>query len=371
MNRQALDINRIIEGDCIEVLKTLPDESIDLIFADPPYNLQLNQQLWRPNQSLVDAVDDDWDQFPDFNSYDDFSQAWLQQCRRILKSDGAIWVIGSYHNIFRIGKMMQDLGYWFLNDVIWVKTNPMPNFRGVRFTNAHETLIWASKQKKSKYKFNYHAMKNLNEGRQMRSDWIIPLCTGPERLKINGKKAHSTQKPEALLYRIIVSSSNPGDIILDPFFGTGTTGVVAKKLFRSWIGIEQDPTYVKLAQERIDTVENKDFDPIVYDVSDKKRNQKRIPFGRIIDSGLLIPGQELFFMGDRKLKATILVDGTLKFGKQNGSIHQTAKHFAGNKPANGWQHWYYEDKNGDLKPIDDLRTIIIDQLQLKDGDDFS
>ncbi len=259
MNRQVLEINRIIEGDCIEVLKTLPGESIDLIFADPPYNLQLNHQLWRPNQTLVDAVDDDWDQFQDFNSYDEFSQAWLQQCRRVLKADGAIWVIGSYHNIFRIGKMMQDLGYWFLNDVIWVKANPMPNFRGVRFTNAHETLIWASKQKISKYKFNYHAMKNLNDGRQMRSDWIIPLCTGPERLKINGKKAHSTQKPEALLYRIIVSSSNPGDIILDPFFGTGTTGVVAKKLFRSWIGIEQDPAYVKLAQERIDSVENQGF----------------------------------------------------------------------------------------------------------------
>lgn len=368
MNKQALDINRIIEGDCIDVMKTLPDESIDLIFADPPYNLQLNQQLWRPNQTLVDAVDDEWDQFQDFQSYDEFSQAWLYQCRRVLKADGAIWVIGSYHNIFRIGKIMQDLGYWFLNDVIWVKTNPMPNFRGVRYTNAHETLIWASKRQKSKYRFNYHAMKNLNGGRQMRSDWTFPLCTGPERLKVNGKKAHSTQKPEALLYRIIVSTSNPGDIILDPFFGTGTTGVVAKKLFRSWIGIEQDSNYVKLAQERIDAVANDEFDPVVYDVSDKKRNQKRIPFGRIIDSGLLIPGQELFFMGDRKLNATILADGTLKFGKQNGSIHQAAKHFAGNKPANGWQHWYYEDKNGDLKPIDDLRTIIINQLQFKDGE---
>jgi len=371
MDEKALKCDRIIKGDCIEVLKTLPDNSIDLIFADPPYNLQLNQELRRPNQTLVDAVDDDWDHFQDFDSYDDFSKAWLIQCRRVLKDNGTLWVIGSYHNIFRIGKIMQDIGYWFLNDVIWVKTNPMPNFRGVRFTNAHETLIWASKQQGSKYKFNYHAMKRLNGDVQMRSDWIIPLCTGPERIKINGKKAHSTQKPEALLFRIVVSSSNPGDLILDPFFGTGTTGVVAKKLARSWIGIERDPDYVKLAQARIDSVEIKDMDPAALDVSDKKRNQKRVPFGRVIESGLLVPGQTLYFKEDRQLQATVIVDGTLKFDQQIGSIHQTAKHISGNKPSNGWQHWYYEDRNGDLKPIDDLRTIIVNQLQHEDGENGS
>ena len=368
MDNQALKVNHIIEGDCVEILKTLPDQSIDLIFADPPYNLQLNKKLWRPNQTLVDAVDDDWDQFQDFNSYDEFSQAWLEQSRRVLKENGTIWVIGSYHNIFRIGKIMQDLDYWFLNDVIWVKTNPMPNFRGVRFTNAHETLIWASKQQKSKYTFNYRAMKNLNGERQMRSDWIIPLCTGPERLKINGKKAHSTQKPEALLYRIIVSSSNPGDVIFDPFFGTGTTGVVAKRMGRNWIGVERDPDYVKLAQTRIDAVDFTEFDPAVYDVSDKKRNQKRIPFGSIVESGLLHPGQSLFYNRDRNLEAMIIVDGTLKFDQQIGSIHQIAKQIAGNKPANGWQHWYFEDQNGELNPIDNLRTIFAIQLQIDDGE---
>ena len=251
MDNDALISDRIIEGDCIEVLQSFPEKSVDLIFADPPYNLQLNQKLWRPNQTLVDAVEDDWDQFPDFSSYDRFSKDWLSQCRRVLKDDGTIWVIGTYHNIFRLGNAMQDLGFWFLNDVIWVKTNPMPNFRGVRFTNAHETLIWACKGRNNKNKFNYHAMKNLNDGRQMRSDWKIPICTGAERLKINGKKAHSTQKPEALLYRVIISSSNPGDIILDPFFGTGTTGVVAKKLDRHWIGIEKNSSYVELAQDRL------------------------------------------------------------------------------------------------------------------------
>lgn len=368
MENNRLIPNRIIQGDCVDVLKTLPDKSIDLIFADPPYNLQLNNKLWRPNHTLVDGVKDAWDQFEDFKSYDNFSQTWLKECRRVLKNDGTIWVIGSYHNIFRIGSIMQDLGYWFLNDVIWVKTNPMPNFRGVRFTNAHETLIWASKQRGSKYKFNYHAMKNLNGDRQMRSDWLIPLCTGPERLKINGKKAHSTQKPEDLLYRIILSSSDPGDCVLDPFFGTGTTGVVAKKLFRNWIGIEVDAKYIELALTRIDAVEVNEFDVDVYDVRDKKRHQRRVPFGRIVDSGLLSPGDPLYFKGDRNLHATIISDGRLKYGDLIGSIHQIAKHIAENKPANGWHNWYYADQNGELLPIDELRTIIITQLQNMDGD---
>jgi len=367
MDNQDVKPDQIIEGDCIDILKSFPDESIDLIFADPPYNLQLNQKLWRPNHTLVNGVKDDWDQFPDFASYDNFSLSWLSECRRVLKDNGTIWVIGSYHNIFRLGYLMQDLGFWFLNDVLWVKTNPMPNFRGVRFTNAHETLIWASKRKKSKYKFNYHAMKNLNDGRQMRSDWQIPLCTGAERLKINGKKAHSTQKPEALLYRIIISSSNPGDIILDPFFGTGTTGAVAKKLDRHWIGIEQNSTYVRLAQERLDAVEIKKVDPALYDVSDKKRNQKRVPFGNLIETGLLSPGQSLYFNADRNWEATIRADSMLIINEFIGSIHQTAKHIADGKPSNGWQHWYYEDRDGDLKPIDDLRSIIVFQIPNDEG----
>ena len=360
--------DQILHGDCIDIMASLPDKSIDLIFADPPYNLQLNQELKRPNQSIVDAVKDDWDKFQNFTAYDEFSEAWLSECQRVLKDDGTIWVIGTYHNIFRLGRIMQDLGFWFLNDIIWVKTNPMPNFRGVRFTNAHETLIWASKKQKSKYKFNYHAMKHLNGERQMRSDWLIPLCTGPERLKIDGKKAHSTQKPEALLFRVIVSSSNPGDLVLDPFFGTGTTGVVAKKLHRHWIGIEEDPRYVKLAQTRIDRVTGVEFDPNIYEVRDKRRNQKRIPFGRLIESGFLNPGQSLFFNGDRDHSAVIRVDGSLEIHTFVGSIHQTAKRIAGDQPSNGWQCWYYEDNKGVLRPIDHLRTVYIKQAKKTDGD---
>lgn len=368
MVTQPLKVNHIIKGDCLDEMLNLPDNSVDLIFADPPYNLQLNQKLWRPNQTLVDGVDDDWDQFRDFTSYDEFSYSWLKQCRRLLKEQGTIWVIGSYHNIFRIGKIMQDIGFWFLNDVIWVKTNPMPNFRGVRFTNAHETLIWASKQQKTPYTFNYHAMKNLNGGRQMRSDWLIPLCTGPERLKIDGKKAHSTQKPEALLFRVIVSSSNPGDIILDPFFGTGTTGVVAKRMGRNWIGIERDDDYVKLAQNRIDAVQPGDFDPDIYDVRDKKRNQKRVPFGCLVESGLLEPGQSLFYNQDLNIKATIVSDGTLKYAQHNGSIHQIARKISGDKPSNGWQSWYYIDQDGELHQIDHLRTLYITRQQIDEQD---
>jgi len=367
MDNDALIADRIIEGDCIDVLKSFPEKSVDLIFADPPYNLQLNQKLWRPNQTLVDAVDDDWDQFPDFSSYDHFSQEWLSQCRRVLKDTGTIWVIGSYHNIFRLGNVMQDLGFWFLNDVIWVKTNPMPNFRGVRFTNAHETLIWACKGRTSKNKFNYHAMKNLNDGRQMRSDWIIPICTGAERLKINGKKAHSTQKPEALLYRVIISSSNPGDLILDPFFGTGTTGAVAKKLDRHWIGIEKNSSYVELAQKRLDAVENKDFNPTIYDVSDRKRTQKRVPFGNLIEAGFLTPGQKLYYKDDKSIKATIRADSILLLNEFTGSIHQAAKYISGDKPSNGWQQWLYEDQSGILHPIDDLRSAYIIKFQNEEG----
>lgn len=368
MKKQSLQLDRIIMGDSIEILKTLPDQSVDLIFADPPYNLQLNQELWRPNQTLVDAVDDRWDQFFNLDHYDDFSQGWLTESKRILKNKGSIWVIGTYHNIFRIGNLMQNLGFWFLNDVVWIKTNPMPNFRGVRFTNAHETLIWASKGKNSKYKFNYHAMKDLNGGRQMRSDWQIPICTGAERLKIDGKKAHSTQKPEALLYRVILSSTDPGDIVLDPFFGTGTTGAVAKKLNRHWIGIENNSEYVKLAQDRLDALQVKELHPIIFEVQDKKRHQQRIPFGKIVENDLLTPGQYLYFEGDKNIKAIIKSDGNLSIDDFTGSIHKTAKHITGGKPSNGWQLWYYETANGELCQIDELRAEFISRYNLDMGE---
>lgn len=364
MRRNSLKIDCIHEGDCIEILKSFPDASIDLIFADPPYNLQLDQELWRPNQTKVEGVNDDWDQFTDFKSYDVFSQAWLTECRRVLKKEGSIWVIGTYHNIFRIGTIMQDLGFWFLNDVIWIKTNPMPNFRGVRYTNAHETLIWACKQKKGKYTFNYHAMKAINDGFQMRSDWELPLCTGKERIKVNGKKAHSTQKPEALLYRIIVSSSNIGDIVLDPFFGTGTTGVAAKKLHRHWIGIEKDSEYIKLAQARLDKINPSSPDPLVFDVRDKKRNRQRIPFSELLGNGMLIPGQTLYFDGSSENKATIQADSNLLIQGFIGSIHQTAKYLANGKPINGWDHWYFKDEKGELKKIDELRSAYLAELKI-------
>ena len=369
MSRQRLPLDQIIQSDCIEALRSFPDESVDLIFADPPYNLQLNQELWRPNLTLVDAVDDDWDQFPDFESYDQFSQDWMAECRRVLKSDGSIWVIGSYHNIFRLGNLMQNLGFWFLNDVVWVKTNPMPNFRGVRFTNAHETLIWACKHKQGKYHFNYHEMKDINGGLQMRSDWEIPLCTGAERIKENGKKAHSTQKPEALLYRVIVSSSNPGDVVLDPFFGTGTTGAVAKKLNRHWIGIEISPKYVQLAKERLASIEEQNSDNPIFKIRENKRGRRRIPFGKIIENGLLHAGQSLYFKGDKNVKAIIKPDSNLLINGFVGSIHQSAKHLAGGKPSNGWQIWYYETELEGLMPIDKLRSEYASRYDIELGED--
>jgi modification methylase len=249
---RELAVDTILMGDCIAEMARLPDKSVDMIFADPPYNLQLGGDLFRPEGGKVDACDDHWDKFDSFAAYDRFTTAWLAEARRILKDNGTIWVIGSYHNIFRVGALLQDASFWILNDVIWRKSNPMPNFRGTRFTNAHETLLWAKKSRTQKrYTFNYHAMKNLNDEKQMRSDWEIPLCTGAERLKVDGHKAHPTQKPEALLYRVILATSNPGDVVLDPFFGTGTTGAVARTLHRHWIGIERDPGYADLARARI------------------------------------------------------------------------------------------------------------------------
>lgn len=337
------------------ILASLPDKSIDVIFADPPYNLQLQNELWRPNMTLVDAVDDEWDQFSDLDVYDSYTEKWLSECRRVLKDTGTIWVIGSYHNIFRVGKIMMDLGYWILNDVVWVKTNPMPNFRGVRFTNAHETLIWAKKsQDQKRYTFNYEAMKNLNDEKQMRSDWEIALCTGAERLKIDGEKAHTTQKPEALLYRVILASSNPGDVVLDPFFGTGTTGAVAKRLHRHWIGIERDPVYVKVAQERIDSVVPPLFDEANF-ITRSKRQAPRIPFGNLLEAGLLQPGDTLY-LDKSKAAAQVQADGTLRSDDTTGSIHRLGAHLLGLPALNGWEHWYYRDtQSGELRQIDELR----------------
>lgn len=349
----------ILHGDCIDVLRTLPDRSVDLIFADPPYNLQLRNELWRPNQTMVDAVDDAWDQFDDFAAYDAFTRDWLRECQRILKDTGTIWVIGSYHNIYRVGAILMDLGYWILNDVLWVKVNPMPNFRGVRFTNAHETLLWAKKSSKQKsYTFNYQAMKIFNDDTQMRSDWHIPLCTGAERLQVNGEKAHTTQKPEALLYRVILSSSNVGDVVLDPFFGTGTTGAVAKKLQRHWIGIERESKYLEVAQTRINSIIPTPFQDVLFDVNDQKRKAPRVPFGTLLERGLLQPGDQLRFRSSEQY-ATVRADGALLLGDQVGSIHKMGA-LAANQPAcNGWEAWYYFDgATAAWRILDELRTRV-------------
>lgn len=357
-NNNNLPLNQILQGDCIDLLNSLPEKSVDLIFADPPYNLQLQQELWRPNMTKVDAVDDEWDQFSSFEAYDQFSRNWLTACRRVLKDTGTIWVIGAYHNIYRIGSIMQDLEYWFLNDIVWIKTNPMPNFRGVRFTNAHETLIWASQAKGSKYTFNHHAMKAFNDDKQMRSDWVIPICSGSERIKIDDKKAHSTQKPEALLYRVLVSSSKPGDVVLDPFFGSGTTGAVAKRLHRQWIGLEREERYIKVAQERIAKITPELFVEEVFDISDKKRLAPRVPFSNLLENGLLTPGQSLYFQKDRAIVAQVKPDGKLILNGFEGSIHQTGKHLMNGSPCNGWQHWYFEGDDQALHPIDELRELF-------------
>ena len=353
-----LTINTILHGDCVEVMNSLPEHSVDLIFADPPYNLQLRNELHRPNLTKVDAVDDLWDQFDSFEDYDNFTISWLSACKRILKPSGTIWVIGSYHNIFRVGAILQDLGFWILNDVIWIKANPMPNFRGVRFTNAHETLIWASTGQGATYTFNHHAMKGLNDDKQMRSDWwITPLATGSERLKdANGDKAHSTQKPEALLYRVILAASNPGDIILDPFFGSGTTGVVARRLHRRWIGIEREEKYIQLAQQRIAAVQPAPFNEAAFEVRSKKKLAPRVAFSTLLESGYLQAGQTLYFCKNEKQFALIKPDGSLRTADGfEGSIHKAARHYTMDAPCNGWDLWYLEE-NGDWINLDILRA---------------
>ncbi|MBV6395827.1 MAG: hypothetical protein HFACDABA_01409 [Anaerolineales bacterium] len=352
-----LPLNRILKGDCVETLNSLPEKSIDLIFADPPYNLQLRNPLHRPDMSRVDAVNDDWDKFDSLPAYDEFTKKWLAACKRILKPTGSIWVIGSYHNIFRVGTIMQDLGFWMLNDVIWVKTNPMPNFRGTRFTNAHETMIWASSGKGAKYTFNHQAMKGLNEEKQMRSDWwLVSLATGSERVRDDhGNKAHSTQKPESLLYRVILASSHPGDIVLDPFFGSGTTGAVAKRLHRNWIGLEREAKYIKAAQKRIDAIQPEAFDAQAFDVKSKRRSAPRVAFSALVENGFLRAGQKLFFAKDESRFAVIKPDARLRTADGfEGSIHKAGSHYMRGAPCNGWEHWFIQ-KNGGWLCLDDVR----------------
>jgi len=350
-----MKLDQVIEGDCVERMKALPEGCADLVFADPPYNMQLRGELRRPDQSKVDAVDDHWDQFSSFESYDQFTREWLGAARRCLKDTGSLWVIGSYHNIFRVGSILQDLGFWILNDVVWRKSNPMPNFKGRRFTNAHETLIWATKNPKQQYTFNYEAMKALNDELQMRSDWTLPICAGNERLKgADGQKAHSTQKPESLLHRVIVSSTKPGDVILDPFFGSGTTGAVAKRLGRRFIGIEREKTYADVARARIAEIIPADGDAI--EVTKSKRAEPRIPFGWVVERGLLPVGTVL--QGTRKHQtAKVRADGTLTCANASGSIHQMGAHVQGLDACNGWTFWQFE-MNGVLVPIDVLRQQL-------------
>jgi modification methylase len=349
---RELPLDQILLGDATHMLRMLPDASVHCVFADPPYNLQLRGELRRPDDSLVDGVDDDWDRFDDFAAYDAFTRDWLAECHRILSKDATIWVIGSYHNIFRIGSILQDLGFWILNDVIWRKTNPMPNFRGRRFTNAHETMIWAAKSKTSRYKFNYQAMKSLNDDLQMRSDWTMPLCTGAERLRnVHGLKLHPTQKPEALLHRVIMSSTSPGDIIVDPFLGTGTTAAVAKRLHRHFIGIERHPAYVEAAWGRLRAETPASLASI--STPPTGRDAPRIAFGSFVERGIIKPGAQLTDR-QRRVAAEVTAEGNLISGPHRGSIHQVGAAVQNAPSCNGWTFWHFE-RNGTLLPLDALR----------------
>lgn len=355
-------MNSIMKGDCVAAMDKLPENSVDMIFADPPYNLQLQGELQRPDQSKVDACDDHWDQFASFEAYDDFTRAWMLAARRILKPNGTIWVIGSYHNIFRVGAKMQDLGYWILNDVIWRKTNPMPNFRGRRFANAHETMIWASKSQDAKsYTFNYESLKAANDDVQMRSDWLFPICNGGERLKgDDGNKVHPTQKPEALLARVLMSASKPGDVILDPFFGTGTTGAVAKRLGRNFIGIEREQDYINAATARIEAVEELPAQDLKIVVG--KRAQPRVAFSALLDAGLMKPGAVVTDT-KRRWTASVQADGSLSMDGEQASIHKMGAKVQGLDACNGWTFWHFDcPKTNKLQPIDALRQIIRDDM---------
>ncbi len=348
-------LDRIIQDDCVAAMKRLPDCCVDMVFADPPYNLQLGGDLFRPEGSRVDAVDDDWDKFASLQDYDGFTRAWLAEARRILKPNGTLWVIGSYHNIFRVGAALQDAGYWILNDIIWRKSNPMPNFRGTRFTNAHETLIWASRSEDSRYTFNYRAMKALNDELQMRSDWLIPICSGGERMKEDGAKAHPTQKPEALLYRVLLACTNPGDVVLDPFFGTGTTGAVARRLGRRWIGIERETRYVRVAEQRIEAA--LPLDESAMKTMASRRAQPKVPFGTLVESGLIAPGA-ILTDARRRWQARVLADASLESGGEIGSIHKVGAVLQGAPSCNGWTFWHV-DQAGELVALDRLRQTYL------------
>jgi modification methylase len=354
----GLPLGQIIRQDCVAAMAGLPDACIDMIFADPPYNLQLGGDLFRPEGGRVDAVDDDWDKFETFAAYDDFTRAWLREARRILKPNGTLWVIGSYHNIYRVGAALQDAGYWILNDIIWRKSNPMPNFRGTRFTNAHETLIWASRSEDSRYTFNYRAMKALNDELQMRSDWMIPICAGVERVKAGGAKAHPTQKPEALLYRVLLACTNRGDVVLDPFFGTGTTGAVARRLGRNWIGIERESRYVEVARTRIDSTLA--LDESAMKVMASRGAQPKVPFGTLVACGMVMPGT-ILTDARRRWTARVLADSSIEHGGQQGSIHKIGAAVQGAPACNGWMFWHVE-RGGALMPIDVLRQAYLASL---------
>ena len=351
-------LNKIVNGNSLKILKSIPNKTFDLIFADPPYNLQIGKKLKRPDDSKVNGVNDKWDQFRSFNDYDNFCKQWLKECKRVLKDNGSIWVIGTYHNIFRLGYHIQNIGFWILNDVIWKKNNPMPNFKGTRFTNAHETLIWASKNKKSKYTFNYQSLKCLNDDLQMRSDWTLPICNGSERIKKNGKKVHSTQKPESLMHRILLASTNKNDFIFDPFLGTGTTAVVAKKLCRNYFGIEKEKKYFNTAKQRLEkTIKIEDH---YLDTVKNNKSKPRIPFGSLVELGIVKPGMNIFD-DKRKVNAKIMADGSIKYQNSEGSIHKIAAKIMGSESCNGWTFWHYNNR-GSILPIDNLRQRLITKL---------
>ena len=350
-------INKILNGDSLKELKKIPDKTFELIFADPPYNMQIGEKLTRPDSSKVNGVNDKWDKFISFKHYDDFCKTWLKECKRVLKDNGSIWVIGSYHNIFRLGYHLQNLNYWLLNDVIWKKNNPMPNFRGTRFTNAHETLIWASKNKNSKYTFNYQSLKCLNDDLQMRSDWTFPICSGKERLKKDKKKIHSTQKPEALLHRILLATTNKGDTVFDPFLGTGTTAVVAKKLGRNFYGIEKDKIYFNAAKVRLSKTTK--IEENYLDTVQNNKSKPRIPFGSLVELGIVKPGTSLFDP-KKKINAKIMVDGSIKYKESEGSIHKIAAKILGAESCNGWTYWHY-NVDGSAVLIDSLRQKFISE----------
>jgi modification methylase len=354
--------DRLIEGDCCELMESMPEGSVDLVFADPPYNLQLGGSLERPDTSKVMGVDEDWDSFESFGAYDAFSRRWLKAARRLLKADGSLWVMGSYHNIYRLGSILQDLGYWILNDVVWVKNNPMPNFLGRRLTNAHETLLWASRSEKSRYQFNYDALKSMNEGIQMRSDWYFPLCTGGERLKDgDGHKVHPTQKPESLLYRILLGTSLPGDVVLDPFVGTGTTAAVAKKTGRHYVGIDRSGEYIKWGEKRLKEIVPPTGDAEIT-TTPTRRKEKQIPFGHLVETGWLRAGVEI--VSDcKRYKAEVQADGSIKMGDHHGSIHKIGALVQGKPSCNGWRYWHVDEENGKTIPIDDLRSKLRSKLK--------